>query len=150
MLVRLTVLMYGDTVRSGRIPLIADAILIKEIAITVTDSTTGEKFTIYIQAGTSWNANTPSARVAYGDVGEYYGTGYRYKAGQYNSSDTLEYDSANKGVSSGEYNTALFGTSFVNRARNHSGWMSGGFSTNIGFDPITKQIYGYVYGSILT
>ena len=113
---------------------------LREIAITVTDSTTGEAFTIYIKGGTMYNVVTPNARVAYGDVGANYGSGRWYK-----TSGSLDYYKAgSKGLSSTDYNTALYGTTFTNRARN-SGWIGSGYSTNIGFDPVTKVVYGYTY-----
>lgn len=115
---------------------------LREVAITVTDSTTGESFTVYIKGGTMYNAVTPNARVAYGDVGANYGSGRWYK-----TSESLDYYNAgSKGLSSASYNTALYGTTFTNRARN-SGWIGSGYSTNIGFDPVTKMVYGYTYGS---
>ena len=115
---------------------------LREVAITVTDETTGEAFTVYIKGGTMYNAVTPNARVAYGDVGANYGSGRWYK-----SSDTLKYyNEGSKGLTSANYNTALYGTTFTNRARN-SGWIGSGYSTNIGFDPVTKVVYGYTYGA---
>ncbi len=122
-----------------------DAEELKEIAITVTDSKTGEKFTVYIKGGTSWSANAPNARVAYGDVGEYYGSGYWYETGTTNNS--FYGGVGNKGLKSGEYNTELRGTTFTNASRVTDTDFKTGYTTNIGFDPQTKEVYGYVYGS---
>ena len=116
---------------------------LREMAITVTDEETGEKFTVYVKGGTEWNAYTPNARVAYGAAGEYYGSGRWYT--EY--SDNPGYKNNDKGLSNTTYNTAIFGTSFVNRARNDGGEIAGGgYSTNIGFDPVSKEVYAYVYG----
>ena len=116
---------------------------LREMAITVTDEETGEKFTVYVKGGTEWNAYTPNARVAYGAAGEYYGSGRWYT----NYSDNNGYQNNDKGLSNTTYNTAIFGTSFVNRARNDGGEIAGGgYSTNIGFDPVSKEVYAYVYG----
>ena len=113
---------------------------LREIAITVTDEVTHESFTIYIKGGTMYNAITPNARVAYGDVGANHGTGRWYK-----TAGTLEYyREPSKGLTNTDYNTALYGTTFTNRARN-SAWIGSGYSTNIGFDPVTKMVYGYTY-----
>lgn len=114
----------------------------REFAITIQDSETGEMFTVYIAGGTAWLTMTPNARVAYGDVGEFYGTGYRYE----DNSNTTAFKNGDKDLDSVNYNTALCGTTFVNRARN-TGWIGSGYSTNIGFDPITKEVYSYIYGS---
>lgn len=116
---------------------------LREIAITVTDEDTDESFTVYVQGGTSWNSVTPNARVAYGTAGANYGSGRWYKS----NSNTLEYYGATKGLTSTEYNTELVGTSFTNRARNASGFIGAGYSTNIGFDPVTKLVYAYTYGT---
>ena len=116
---------------------------LREIAITVTDDITQESFTVYVAGGTSWNAITPNARVAYGDVGANFGSGRWYKS----NSNGLEYYGATKGLTSAEYNTELVGTSFTNRARNASGFIGSGYSTNIGFDPVTKTVYAYAYGT---
>lgn len=122
-----------------------DAEEIKELAITVTDSLTGEMFTVYLKGGTSWSANTPEARVAYGDVGEYYGSGYHYAAGVTNNA--FHNGENKKGLSSGEYNTSLRGTTFTNASRTSDSDFKSGYTTNIGFDPQTKEVYGYIYGS---
>lgn len=116
---------------------------LREIAITITDEETGESFTVYIQGGTAWNATTPNARVAYGDVGANYGSGRWYKS----NSNSLAYYGSTKGLTSTEYNTELVGTSFTNRGRNAGGFIGGGYSTNIGFDPVTKVVYAYTYGN---
>lgn len=116
---------------------------IREMAITVTDTETNESFSVYIQGGTAWNAVTPNARVAYGEVGQYYGSGRWYKV----NANGLAYYGTGKGLSSTEYNTELVGTSFTNRARNTGGFIGGGYSTNIGFDPTTKTVYAYTYGT---
>ncbi len=120
----------------------ADVEEFRTFAITIQDADTDEMFTVYIDGGTSWLIMTPNARVAYGDVGAYYGTGYWYA----NGTGTTDFNNGeDKGLSSSEYNTALPGTTFMNRARN-TDWVSGGgYTTNIGFDPVTKQVYGYAY-----
>ena len=117
---------------------------LREIAITVTDADTEEAFTVYIKGGTSSKAIAPNARVAYGDVGASYGSGRWYRI----DTEKEEYykGGTNKGLGSAEYNTELLGTSFTNRARHASGWMGAGYSTNIGFDPVTKMVYAYTYG----
>ena len=122
-----------------------DAEELDELAITVTDSKTGEKFTVYLKGGTSWSANAPNARVAYGDVGEYYGSGYHYKADGTNNSFCNGV--GNKGLKSGEYNTELRGTTFTNTSRVTDTDFKSGYTTNIGFDPQTKEVYAYIYGS---
>ncbi len=123
---------------------------IRELAITVTDKDSGESFTIYIKGGTDWNVDSPNARVAYGDVGENYGSGRWYDS---NSSGLSYYPKNNggKGLKSTGYNTELVGTTFTNRARNNSssgsGFIGGGYSTNVGFDPVSKVVYAYTYGA---
>lgn len=120
----------------------ADVEEFRTFAITIQDADTDEMFTVYINGGTSWVIMTPNARVAYGDVGAYYGTGYWYANG---TGTTNFKNGEDKGLSSTEYNTALPGTTFMNRARN-TDWVSGGgYTTNIGFDPVTKEVYGYAY-----
>lgn len=118
---------------------------IREIAITVTDVDSKESFTVYVQGGTLWAAVTPNARVAYGKAGENYGTGRWYKVNQ----NGLEYykGDGEKGLSSVGYNTEIAGTTFSNRARTEDAFIGSGYSTCIGFDPVTKVVYAYTYGS---
>lgn len=120
---------------------------VRELAITITDSDTGESFTVYLSGGTNYATFIPSAKVGYGVAGESVGAGLTYATSDIigtNPSGT--FDGFGAAVGSIGENTRLWGTSFSNQTNsNGAEWGNGGYPTVIGFDPITKEVYGYSY-----
>lgn len=114
---------------------------IREVAITLTDSDTNEKFTVFVMGGRDWNAFMPAARVAYGDgSGSHNGSGLRY-----GDSDNTSVTSNELWTNTAAYGTDLPGTSFTQRATGNGTFNCGGYPTVIGFDPITRAVYGNIY-----
>lgn len=122
---------------------------VRELAITITDSDTGESFTVYLSGGTNYATFIPSAKVGYGVAGESVGAGLTYATSDIigtNPSGT--FDGFGAAVGSIGENTRLWGTSFSNQTNsNGAEWGNGGYPTVIGFDPITKEVYGYSYNN---
>ena len=122
---------------------------VRELAITVTDSDTGEAFTVYISGGTNYATFIPSAKVGYGIAGENVGAGLTYATGDtVGTTPSGKFDGYATDVGVVGENTRLWGTSFSNQTNsNGAEWGNGGYPTVIGFDPITKEVYGYSYNN---
>lgn len=120
---------------------------VRELAITITDSDTGESFTVYIAGGTNSAVFIPTAKVGYGAAGENVGAGLQYHKDDIIGNNPIGgEDGYETDVGVVGENTRLWGTSFVNDTCSAGGtWRIGGYPTVIGFDPITKEVYGYSY-----
>lgn len=120
---------------------------VRELAITITDSDTGESFTVYIAGGTNSAVFIPTAKVGYGAAGENVGAGLQYHKDDIIGNNPIGgEDGYETDVGVVGENTRLWGTSFVNDTCSAGGtWRNGGYPTVIGFDPITKEVYGYSY-----
>ena len=122
---------------------------VRELAITITDSDTGESFTVYLSGGTNYATFIPSAKVGYGIAGENVGAGLTYATGDtVGTTPSGKFDGYATDVGVVGENTRLWGTSFANDTCSNGGeWGNGGYPTVIGFDPITKEVYGYSYNN---
>ena len=122
---------------------------VRELAITVTDGDTGESFTVYLSGGTNYATFIPSAKVGYGIAGENVGAGLTYATGDtVGTTPSGKFGGFAAAVGSTGENTRLWGTSFSNQTNsNGAEWGNGGYPTVIGFDPITKEVYGYSYNN---
>lgn len=122
---------------------------VRNLAITLTDSETGESFTVYLVGGTDWAIGIPNARVGYGKAGENTGAGLQYDYRDATGTQPVgKFDGFAADVGASGENTRLYGTAFSNTTSTSDIiWKHGGYPTVINFDPITREVYSYSYNN---
>ena len=110
------------------------ALDLRTLTITFRDTNSNASFAVIVTGGERYNLVTPVARVQIGTASA--GLHYDYGASAPN-------DTANKNKAG--YYTRLWGSSFCNYGRTGSGETKQPYPTVIGFDPVTKEVYGYQY-----